>query len=135
MKLNKKLISFLLALTMIFSVIGGSVINASAATFKSGPYNVTKTFLATNVGARGSTSYSGAKAEYLLAIIVTTKVNKNGTKITPDMKDAYDYNTTSSGVAKVSCSGTTNRYTKVTCTHGAKYPGYSETASNSSQSF
>lgn len=135
MKLNKKLISFLLALTMIFSVIGGSVINASAATFKSGPYNVTKTFLATNVGARGSTSYSGAKAEYLLAVIVTTKVDKSGTKIKPDMDDVYAYNATSSGVAKVSCAGTTNRYKKVTCTHGAKYPGYSETASNSSQSF
>lgn len=135
MKLSKKMIAVFMSLVMMCGVIGGTAISASAATFKSGPYNVTKTFLATNVGGRGSTSYSGAKAEYLVAIITTTKVNQNGTKITPDMDDAYDYNTTSSGVAKVSCSGTGNKYTKVTCTHSAKYSGYSETSSNSSQSF
>lgn len=136
MKKSKKVLSILLSLVMMFSIIGGSTISATAATtFKSGPYYVNKNFLATKLGGRGSTSYSGATAEYLVAMIVTTKVNKNGTKINPDMDDAYAYNTTSSGVAKVSCSGTTNRYTKVTCTHGAKYPGYSETASNSSESF
>lgn len=135
MKKSKRLLTIILSLIMMVTIIGGTTISVSAATFKSGPYNVTKTFLATNVGGRGSTSYSGATAEYLVAIITTTKVNQNGTKITPDMDDAYAYNATSSGVAKVSCSGTGNKYTKVTCTHSAKYPGYSETSSNSSQSF
>ena len=135
MKKNNML-RVLISIALIVLTMTTSVITAYAyPTFRSGPYNVDKILIATNQGAIGATAYDGATAEYLLAIVVSTKEDQYGNRLTPDTKDSYAYNTKHSGGARISCTNTSNKYIKVTCTHGAKYRGYAETSSNSSKSF
>lgn len=135
MKQSNKL-KALISIALVIITMTTSVITAYAyPTFKSGPYNVNKIFLATTQSGTGGTEYNGASAEYIGAFIVAAKVDKNGNGLNPDMKESYAYNAKHSGGAKISCTGTSNKYTKVTCTHGAQYKGYSLTSSNSVKSF
>lgn len=98
-------------------------------TFKSGGHDVNKILIVSSQMASSGTSFSGAKAEYLVAITVASQYDKNGNKGKLDTKDSYAYDAYHSGGAKITCSGT-NRYKSVTSTHSAKYKGYAETASN-----
>ena len=67
---------------------------------------------------------------------MTTKVDKNGKQITPDMDSSYCEPGTDSGNAGVGIKvGSGDRYKKVTSTHGAKFKGYAEQAKNLSESF
>lgn len=67
---------------------------------------------------------------------MTTKVDKNGKQITPDMDSNYCKPGTDSGKAGVGIKvGSGHRYKKVTSTHGIKYKGYKEQAINLSESF
>ncbi len=134
MKLSKKMIAVFMALLMTLS---SGAITAFAITgeLKAGSNVATKTLTPTSIAATAKTT-SNNTAEYLETIIVTKKVNKNGTQITPDMNSSYAYNTKHSGNAGVSVgSGSTDRYKSVTSTHGAKFTGYSEVAGNLSKTF
>ena len=90
---------------------------------------------ATSIAATAKTT-SNKSAENLQTFVVTTKVDKNGKQITPDMDSSYCEPGTDSGNAGVGIKvGSGDRYKKVTSTHGAKFKGYAEQAKNLSESF
>lgn len=134
MKKTKKLLAVLLALAMV-APIGTLTAYAKTGTFKVGSYTVTKTLNSISLSATAKTT-SSAKAEYLTVVVMGRKVDHNQNFIALDMDDAYDYNTTSSGQAGISVgsvsSGATSKYyyETVTSSHGAKFTGYKEAASN-----
>lgn len=136
MKLSKKIIASVMTLIMIMSL---GVLSANAAnhigTITCGSNKATLTLGATSIAATARTK-SNKTAENLQTFVVTTKVDKNGKQITPDMDSNYCTNGTDSGAASVGIKlGSGDRYKKVTSTHGAKFKGYSEQAKNLSESF
>ncbi len=128
--LKRGLLVFLCAVLMT-SFIGA--FPAYADSFQSGGHTVKKFFVPTNTSCTGGTT-ADYTAEYLVAILTSRRVNSSGDLVKPVMDDATSYNTKTSGRAYIS-SGSGYKFKMVCCTHGAKYPGYSETSSNSVKNF
>ncbi len=136
MKLSKKIIVSAMTLIMI---IPFGVVTVNAANHNDsiicGSNTASLKLTATSIAATAKTT-SNKSAEHLQTIIVTTKVDKNGKQITPDMDSSYCKPGTDSGTAGVGIKvGSGDRYKKVTSTHGAKFKGYTEQAKNLSESF
>ena len=136
MKLSKRIIACVLTLIMIMSF---GILSVSAANHNDsitcGSNVATIKLTATSFAATARTT-SNKSAEHLQTFVVTTKVDKNGKQISPDMDSNYCKPGTDSGSAGVGIKvGSGDRYKKVTSTHGAKFSGYSEKSKNLSESF
>ena len=136
MKLSKKIIAGVTTLLIIMSL---GTFSANAEVHKEkitlGKNVATLNLTATSIAATARTT-SNKSAESLQTFVVTTKVDKNGKQITPDMDSNYCKPGTDSGKAGVGIKvGSGHRYKKVASTHGIKYKGYKEQAINLSESF
>lgn len=136
MKLSKKIIACVITLIIVMSL---GILSVSAGTHSDtitcGSNVATLKLTATSIAATAKTT-SNKSAKYLQTFVVTTKVDKNGKQITPDMDSSYCKPGTNSGNAGVAITvGSGDRYKKVTSTHGAKFENYDEKSKNLSESF